>query len=352
MITGDHAATALTIGRQLGLADTQDDVLSGAALSALSGQREAQAEAIGRAKVFARTDPAQKLLIVETLRDGGHIVAVTGDGVNDGPALHAANIGVAMGEGGTDVARGAADLIIVDDNFASIVSGIEEGRVTFGNLRKIAIFLLGTGIAEIALFLVAIAAGLPPPLTAVQLLWSNLITETPQAVALAMGRGRGDELRRPPRAADRRLIDGSALLLMAIPAVAMSVFLAALFGWELGQGESLATARNSVLVGVVLFENMFVLALWNDRRPLWSRPPAGIAWLIGGVGVALGLQVFAMTWPPLEKLLGIRMPDPDSLLACFAGAAVTAIAAEIAKRIVLARSDQRLGTKPRPAPES
>ena len=352
LITGDHAATALTIGRQLGLAHSQADVLSGAALSALSGQREAHAEAIGQAKVFARTDPAQKLLIVETLRNSGHIVAVTGDGVNDGPALHAANIGVAMGEGGTDVARGAADLIIVDDNFASIVSGIEEGRITFGNLRKIAIFLLGTGIAEIALFLLAIAAGLPPPLTAVQLLWSNLITETPQAVALAMGRGRGDELRRPPRAADRRLIDGSALLLMAIPAVAMSAFLAALFGWELARGESLETARNSVLVGVILFENMFVLALWNDRRPLWDRPPGGIAWLIGGVGAALGLQVFAMTFPPLEKLLGIRMPDSDSLIACLGGAVVTAVAAEIAKRMLRRRGDQRIDNWPSPTSES
>lgn len=352
MITGDHAATALTIGRQLGLADARSDVLSGPELAALAGERAAQQSAIGRARVFARTDPAQKLLIVETLRESGHIVAVTGDGVNDGPALHAANIGVAMGKGGTDVARGAADLILVDDNFASIVAAVEEGRITFGNLRKIAIFLLGTGIAEIALFLFAVAVGLPAPLTAVQLLWSNLITETPQAVALAMGRGSGDELRRPPRATERRLIDRSALILMAIPAIAMAVFAAAMFGWELARGQDLETARNSVLVAVVLFENVFVLTVWNDRRPLWDRPPAGLAWLFGGVGVAIALQVFAMTWPPLEELLGIRMPDYDSLLVCLGGAVVTAVAAEISKRMVHGRGIDRPANDQTADPES
>ncbi|MFZ3483337.1 cation-translocating P-type ATPase [Sphingomonas sp. 3-13AW] len=334
MITGDHAATALTIGRQLGLAQHREDVLTGSELAKLAGRAEERARAIGRATVFARTDPAQKLLIVETLRKMGHIVAVTGDGVNDGPALHAANIGVAMGAGGTDVARGAADLILVDDNFASIVAGVEEGRITFGNLRKIAIFLVATGMAEIGMFLAATAVGLPPPLTAVQLLWGNLITETPQAVTLALGRGTGDELHTPPRAPDGRLIDGSALILMLIPTVAMALFAVALLSWELARGNDLVEARNSVLLALVLFENMFVLAIVNDHRPAWREPLWNNRWLLVGVASALGLQLGAMAWPPLQDLLGIGFPDLASCLVCLGGAGITLIATEAAKLVV------------------
>lgn len=342
MVTGDHPATALTIARQLGLAKHESDVVTGGTLAALASEHRQWREAVRSAHVFARTEPAQKLAIVEALRADGHIVAVTGDGVNDAPALQAANIGVAMGLGGTDVARGAADLILTDDNFASIVSGVEEGRITFANLRKIAIFLLATGIAEIGMFLAAIVAGLPLPLTAVQLLWSNLVTEGAQTVTLAFARGEGDELRRPAVRAGARLIDGRALILMLAPAAAMALYAVGLLGWELERGASPEQARSSVLLTAVLFQNVFALSMRSDHRPIWREPSTSNSWLLLGIAAALLLQVTAMTFPPLRAVLGTAPPDCFSLAACVLGAALTLLVAEGTKGLLRLR-DSRAG---------
>ncbi|MEQ8515265.1 MAG: HAD-IC family P-type ATPase, partial [Chromatocurvus sp.] len=176
MITGDHPATGLAIARELGIADDEAEALTGADLRELEDDTETLIRRIRGAPVFARVEPAQKTQIVETLQRAGELVAVTGDGVNDAPALKTAHIGVAMGRGGTDVARRAAALILTDDNFASIVDGIEQGRGAYDNVRKVTWLLLSTGVAEVLLFFLALFAGLPLPLTAIQLLWLNLVT--------------------------------------------------------------------------------------------------------------------------------------------------------------------------------
>lgn len=217
MVTGDHPATALTIARQLGMDVRDDAVVTGTQLTALKDQPAELKAMVLRGRVFARIEPVQKLRIVEVLAASGELVAVTGDGVNDAPALQAAHIGVAMGKAGTDVARGAADLVLADDNFASIVAGVEEGRVTYANVRRIVIILLATAIAEIAMFLGSVATGLPMPLTAVQLLWLNLVTNGAQDVMLGFGRGEGDELRQRPRGASEPLLNRSAIALMIPP---------------------------------------------------------------------------------------------------------------------------------------
>ncbi len=335
MVTGDHPQTALTIARQLGLARDGDHALTGSRIAELSGDPEALGREIRSARVFARTEPQQKHMIVEVLRASGHIVAVTGDGVNDAPALHAADLGVAMGAAGTDVARGAADLILVDDNFASIVAGVEEGRVTFTNIRRIAIFLLATGMAEIGMFLVAIAAGLPLPLAAVQLLWCNLVTEGAQTVTLAFGRGQGGELDQKPRRVGARLIDRSALVLMFVPALLMAVFAAMLLAWELARGESVDSARSSVLLATVLFQNAFVLSTRNEATPVWRHFLRGDRWLLVGIVCALALQVAAMTLPPLQAILGTRLPDSATMIVCIGSAGLTLAASELAKGFVL-----------------
>ncbi len=222
MVTGDHPGTALTVARGLGLEVAADQVVTGVQMTELAEQPARLAALVLSGRVFARIEPMQKLKIVRILAASGELVAVTGDGVNDAPALQAAHIGVAMGIAGTDVARGVADLVLADDNFASIVAGVEEGRVTYANVRRIVIILLATGIAEIGMFIGAVLLGLPMPLTAVQLLWLNLVTNGAQDMMLGFGRGEGDELRQPPRPPSAPILDRSGIALMIPPALLMT----------------------------------------------------------------------------------------------------------------------------------
>ena len=207
MITGDHAGTALAIARELGIARSPEEVVTGGELAQLSGNARHARARIAQANVFARVEPTQKVQIVDGLRAAGHIVAMTGDGVNDAPALQRADIGVAMGRDGTDVARDAADLVLADDNFASVVAGVEEGRAAYANIRKVIYLLISTGAAEVVLFLLAVVSGLPVPLTAIQLLWLNLVTNGGQDVALAFEKREPGLLDRPPRRPDEPIFD-------------------------------------------------------------------------------------------------------------------------------------------------
>ena len=337
MVTGDHPATARTIAAQLGLPCTAEQLVTGSEIAALGHDERRMAVLVRGARVLARIDPRQKLRIVQILTASGEVVAVTGDGANDAPALQAAHIGVAMGQGGTDVARSSADLVLADDNFASIVAGIEEGRIAYANIRKIVIFLLATGVAEIAMFLGAVASGLPMPLTAVQLLWLNLVTNGAQDVMLGFGRGEGDELRQPPRRPDEPILNRSALALMVPPALAMTVLALLMINWAVARSMPLAEIQNGVLLLVVLFQNAFVLCMRSERRPLWREPLISNPWLLLGVGFALGLQLLAMNWTPLQTVLGTAPVDRFILAICLAGAAVTVGVTETTKWIMRAR---------------
>ena len=323
MVTGDHPATARTIAGQLGLPNSSRQLVTGFEMQRLAHDEPALADLVRGGRVYARIDPAQKLKIIQLLATGGEIVAVTGDGANDAPALQAAHIGVAMGRGGTDVARSSADIVLADDNFASIVAGIEEGRITYANIRKIVIFLLATGVAEIAMFLGAVALGLPMPLTAVQLLWLNLVTNGIQDVMLGLGRREGDELRQPPRPPDEPILNRSALVLMVPPALAMTALALAMIAWAEARSLPAEQIQNSVLLLVVIFQNVYVLCMRSDRRPLWREPLLSNPWLILGVAAALGLQVLAMNWAPLQQVLSTGPVDNSILAICLAGAVIT-----------------------------
>jgi magnesium-transporting ATPase (P-type) len=309
MITGDHPETALAIARQLDPAWSPQKALTGAELAALDGM--ARAEAVREAAVFARVEPAQKYAIVAELQAQGHFVAVTGDGVNDAPALQAAHVGVAMGAGGTDVARAASDLIITDDNFASIVAGVEEGRAAYDNIRKIVWFLLSTGVAEVLVFALAMAAGLPAPLTAVQILWLNLVTEGVQDVALAFeGKEPGVMARKPRRPRepmfDRRMIEQCLVIGLYVGAVAF-----ALFAWlHRGLGWDVEAARNLVLLFLVWFHNFHVLNCRSETRSLFAVPLAANRLLIGSIVVAQALHLTAMHMPVLQDVLAIAPVSP------------------------------------------
>ena len=331
MITGDHPATALAIARQLGLSASPDTVITGAELAALDGESDAFAQTVCRAIIYARIEPAQKLAIVRALQREEEIVAVTGDGVNDGPALRAADIGVAMGRSGTDVARGAADLVLADDNFATIVAGIEEGRITFLNVRKIVLFMLATGLAEICMFLGALATGLPMPLTPVQLLWLNLVTNGVQDVTLGFGRGEGDELQQPPRRRLEALLDREAVLLMLPGAAVMTAISVWMLGSHLAAGDTIDEARNAVLLMVVLFQNAFLLSVRSLHRPFWRWHPPENGWMFLGMATALTLQIGAMYFPPMQVLLGVQPVGVTIVFQCLVGALAVLLVTEVTK---------------------
>lgn len=317
MVTGDHPLTACAIARTTGILPPEADgttrdggdgvtrmVTGGQIAAARADGPAALDRLLADVAVIARADPQQKLWAVESFRRSGAVVAVTGDGVNDAAALAAADIGVAMGKGGTQVARDAADLVLSDDHFASIVAGIAEGRVVRANVARQILLMLACGIAGVATVALAGIAGLPTPLLAVQLLWLNLVTHGIQDVALAYERGDGRELLAPPLAATQPLISPRLWARGGVAALYMAVATVGLYAVLLVEGESLDSARTGAVTLMVLFQNVYVLAIRTERS-LLTAPPTGNPGLLGGVGLALGLHVLAMHWPPLARLVDL-----------------------------------------------
>ncbi|MCC6464652.1 MAG: HAD-IC family P-type ATPase [Planctomycetes bacterium] len=301
MVTGDHPVTALAISRELGLAQQADEVMTGTQVEALD--RDGLVAALRRVRVFARTSPQQKLKLVEAARAGGHFVAVTGDGVNDAPAIHAANIGVAMGKGGTDVAREAAELVISDDNFATIVAGVEEGRVAYDNVRKVVYMVVSTGAGEVVLMALAVLAGMPLPLLPVQLLWLNLVTNGIQDVALAFEPKEADVLKRRPRDPGERLFNRLMIERTLVAALLMGALGMGWFWWLLSQGLSETAARNALLLLFVLFENVHIGNSRSETISLFRLSPLRNRILLLGVALATVLHVTAMYLPGLQGVL-------------------------------------------------
>jgi Ca2+-transporting ATPase len=220
MITGDYPSTARAIASSIGMLAPGHDVSTGKDLEAMDDEQLRQT--VTTSDVFARVDPRHKMRIVEALKHNNHVVAMTGDGVNDAPALKRADIGVAMGIAGTDVARETADMVLTDDNYASIVAAVEQGRVIYANIRKFVFYLLSCNLAEIAVILLSILAGLPSPLNAIQLLWLNLVTDGAPALALGVEKGDPDIMQRKPRPPDEPIINKSMRLRIGIQTLAIA----------------------------------------------------------------------------------------------------------------------------------
>ncbi|MFT5181638.1 MAG: Ca2+-transporting ATPase, partial [Alphaproteobacteria bacterium] len=331
MITGDHPQTALAIARDLGISDAIDDVVTGAQLNAARHDPVAFDLLATTARIFARVEPVQKLSIVEALQRAGHVVAVTGDGVNDAPALSAADIGVAMGRGGTDAARAAADLILADDNLATIVPGIEEGRIAYDNVRKLIYLLITTGLGEIVLFLLAIAAQLPVPLFAVQLLWLNLVTNGIQDIALAFEKGEPGVLARQPRPPQERLFERRMITQVLVAGTYMGVAAFAFYAWSLDRGLSEPVARNLLLLLMVLFENVHALNARSETRSVFRIPFSANPFLILAIVAAQGLHISAMYAPGLSGVLDVQPVALTDWLLVAAVAASLLIVGEILK---------------------
>ena len=249
MITGDYPNTARAIAESIGLIRPGHKVLTGSEMNSMDDATLTRE--VMETDVFARVSPEHKMRIVEALRANGQVVAMTGDGVNDAPSIKRADIGVAMGITGTDVAKESADMVLTDDNYASIVSAVEQGRIIYDNIRKFVFFLLSSNVAEIMIIFLATLAGLPAPLTAIQLLWLNLLTDGAPALALAMERGDPDIMKRKPRPASEPIVNRSMRLGIIIQTITqtgatLTAFTLGLL-WHLSQGDILPPGANPIL---------------------------------------------------------------------------------------------------------
>ncbi|MGE0134839.1 MAG: cation-translocating P-type ATPase [Dehalococcoidia bacterium] len=304
MITGDHAVTAGAIAREIGIPARRETVLTGAALAEMSADE--LLHNLRSANVFARVAPEQKLLIVERLREAGEVVAVTGDGVNDAPALRAADIGVAMGRGGTDVAREAADMVLADDNFTSIEAAVEEGRITFDNIRKVTFFLVSTGAATAVTITAAIALGWPVPLVAAQLLWLNLVTNGLQDIALAFEPGEPGLMRRRPRPRAEGILSRVLWERVGITGVVAGVGALVLFRYELDASGSLERAQTAALTTMVLFQMFQVGNARSETLSVLRKSPFSNPFLFAATAAALGVHVLSLHVPPTQYVLRVE----------------------------------------------
>ncbi|MRR34925.1 HAD family hydrolase, partial [bacterium] len=300
MITGDHPLTARAVAREVGILG-ESEVVTGAELEQLDDTelgREAE-----HWEVYARVSPAHKLRVVTALQDRGHVVAMTGDGVNDAPALRKADIGIAMGITGTDVSREAADMTLLDDNFASIVAAVEEGRGIFANIRKYLMYLISSNIGEILLMAAAVLAGLPLPLSAVQILYVNLATDGLPALALAVDPPEPDLMRRPPRDPRNGIFSRPVVILMAVGGVWSALVNMAVFSGALAAGYPLRKAMSMTFVTLVLIQFLKAYNYRSDHRSVFLRPFAN-RWLNLAIVWELILLYLIMSVPLLEHAFG------------------------------------------------
>ncbi|MCX7754886.1 MAG: cation-translocating P-type ATPase, partial [Anaerolineales bacterium] len=324
MITGDFPNTARAIAEEIGLLRPGHKVLAGADLDEQSDEQLRQT--VMETDVFARVSPEHKMRIVDALQANQQIVAMTGDGVNDAPAIKRADIGVAMGITGTDVAKGAADMVLTDDNYASIVSAVEQGRIIYSNIRKFVFFLLSSNVAEIMIIFLATIAGLPAPLTAIQLLWLNLVTDGAPALALAMEKGDPDIMQHKPRPKDEPIINGPMRLGILIQTIVqtgavLTAFLIGLY-WELGINPlttlfsgfnwaqyDVQTAETMAFLTLSMAELFRAYTVRSERASLFSIGVFSNRWMQYAVGASMLLLILVCVIPFLQPIFNTHNPS-------------------------------------------
>ena len=300
MITGDHPLTAQAVARELGILKT-GRVVTGADIEAMSdAELEREVENI---EVYARVSPSHKLRVVTALQEKGHIAAMTGDGVNDAPALKKADIGIAMGITGTDVTKEAAAMMLTDDNFASIVAAVEEGRGIFGNIKKYLMYLLSSNLGEIGLMAGATLAGLPLPLTAVQILYVNLATDGLPALALAVDPPEPGLMRRKPRDPRSGIFTRPVVTLMAVSGLWSTAANLGLFIWALRSGRTVSEAMTMTFISLVLIQFFNAYNFRSDRYSVLHRPFAN-KWLNAAIAWEMLLLTLIVYLPFLHRAFG------------------------------------------------
>lgn len=340
MITGDHKETAFAIAKDLGIADNKKQSITGSELKKLSDENANHK--LTQYRVFARVSPEHKVKIVRAFKAEGHIVAMTGDGVNDAPSLNTADIGVAMGITGTDVARNAAHMILADDNFATIIAAIEQGRNIYNNIKKSVIFLLASNVGEVISMVVAIMIGLPAPLMATQLLWINLLTDTLPAIALGMDPGDHDVMRKKPRSPDESFFAEGATQRIVTGGIAIGLLTIAAFwfgyyehGYNPYDKNIPANiheyARTMAFMTIICSQLFYSFTFRHSHKSIFSIGVFSNKYLTGAVCLGLALQLLVMGIPFMQKAFRLQMLDLQGWIYAIGLGIVPVIISEIFK---------------------
>ena len=316
MVTGDHALTAYAIAKDLNMIEKKSEVTSGQDLEKYIDNEEEFDKFIKDKKVFARVTPLQKLKIVESLQRQGEFVAVTGDGVNDAPAIKAANIGVAMGSG-TDVAKQTAKMIVLDDNFASIVAGIEEGRNAYANIRKISIMLLSCGLAEVLFFVLAIVFDLDIPLVAIQLLWLNLVTDGLQDMALSFERETDTIMKEKPRDPKESLFEKELIKQILLSGLFIGIIVFLVWYLLMRIDMNVTLARGYVLALMVFIQNIHVINCRSESKSIFENSFKKNPFVLYTIVGSILLQIIIMEVPFLSRFLQTEQVPYEHMIILF-----------------------------------
>lgn len=306
MITGDHPLTAFHIGKELNMVNDYSEVSTGLDIDkALEEGHVYFDNFVKGKKIFARVSPSQKYEIVESYKRQGEFIAVTGDGVNDALAIKSANIGIAMGSG-SDIAKETSQMIITDDNFASIVTGIREGRNAYNNVRKVIYMLLSSGIAEVLFFMLSILLGLPLPLVAIQLLWLNLVTDGIQDAALAFEKGEPDVMDHPPRKPNEKIFNELLIKEVLLSGLFSGLIVFLFFKYLLNKGTDLNLARSYVMILMVFMQNIHTINCRSETRSVFKIPLRDNKFVVYAILGVLTLQFIVTNTPVLSHMLKLE----------------------------------------------
>ncbi|RLE63087.1 MAG: calcium-translocating P-type ATPase, SERCA-type [Thermoprotei archaeon] len=334
MITGDHKLTAIAIAKELGMFKEDDLALTGVELEKMSD--EELERIVEKVVVYARVSPEHKMKIIRALKKKGHIVAMTGDGVNDAPALKSADIGIAMGITGTEVAKEAADMILADDNFATIVAAVEQGREIYENIKKYLVYLLRCNIAEIIIPLFASLAALPLPFTAIQYLWINLVTDGLPALALGIDPADPDIMKRPPRDPKEGIFTKKdALLFLVATPLIMTLMLLGSFYLDLNVlRENLISARTQMFISMIMMELTMALSCRSLKYPIWRVGVFKNKYLILAIASSILMQLMVLYVPALHPAFDVTYPSLADWTIALTLSIILLLIVEILKMLV------------------